>query len=68
MLDIAVKEKVIPLPQAIRLATYNPSRAIPILGNKRGLLERGYGADVALVDETGIGKVRSVIIDGKLIF
>ena len=67
MLDLAVKDGVVSLPQAIKLATHNPAKAVPILGERRGLVREGYHADIVFVDTENIGKVGHVMIKGEYV-
>lgn len=67
-LALAVKSGVIALAPAIALATANPARLFPDLAPERALLEPGKIADVVLADADDIGKVRTVIIAGRIVF
>lgn len=65
MLGTAVRDGVVSLPGAIRLATSNPARAVPVLGQNKGLLAEGYDADIILVGKDDISDVGYVMIEGK---
>ncbi len=65
VLELAVEQKVITLPEAISLVTRNPSRAIPLLASGRGVIVRGAIADLVIVDRYRISRVETVVIEGK---
>lgn len=67
MLDLAIKEKVIDLPKAIQLITYNPSKYIPLIGEKKGLIKEDYIADFVMLNNRNLYKVEDVFIEGKKI-
>jgi hypothetical protein len=66
-LALAIADGAIGLPAAVALATANPARLFPGLAPDRGLLEPGKLADVVLADAGDIGKVRTVIVSGKVV-
>ncbi|MBA2287250.1 MAG: alpha-D-ribose 1-methylphosphonate 5-triphosphate diphosphatase [Ktedonobacteraceae bacterium] len=57
---------VLPLPQAVRLVTLNPARAVG-LGNDFGSLEPGKVADLIVValNDCGLPVVQRVFVDGR---
>ena len=63
----AVESGVIPLPQAVRLATSSPAGIIPGLASGKGLIEPGKVADMVVVDRDDITRVRHVIIGGRIV-
>jgi imidazolonepropionase-like amidohydrolase len=67
ILQKALEEKVITLPQAIHLATAAPARAVPRVAPNRGLIESGRIADICVVERDDISKVRYVLISGKIV-
>lgn len=67
VLQKAIEEKLVTLPQAIQLATGAPARIIPHLAPKRGLIEPGRVADLCIVDREDISNVRYVLISGKVV-
>lgn len=66
-LQKAIEAKVIDLPKAVALATYNATLIIPKLAPQRGLIAEGKVADIVLVNENDISKVDTVIIGGKVV-
>jgi imidazolonepropionase-like amidohydrolase len=64
VLQLAVVEKVVTLPEAISLATRNASRAIPRLAPGHGVIARGAIADMVITDRFDITRVKEIIIDG----
>lgn len=52
---------------AVALATGNVARTFPQLAGDRGLIEKGRRADLVIVDHVNLGRVRHVIIHGKLV-
>ncbi|MBB4403029.1 MULTISPECIES: amidohydrolase family protein [Rhizobium/Agrobacterium group] len=52
---------------AVALATGNVARAFPQLAGDRGLIEKGRRADLVIVDRVNLGRVRHVIIHGKVV-
>ena len=63
-LRVAVREMDVPLEDAVRAATENPSRALGIFG-ERGSLEAGKYADLVVLDEDLA--VRQVVVRGRLL-
>lgn len=61
-----VRKGQLSLPAAIALATGNVSKIFPELAGDRGLLERGKRADVVIVGDHNLGRVRHVVANGKL--
>ncbi len=64
VLELAVSQKVVTLPEAISLVTKNPSHAIPRLAPGRGVIVRGAIADLVIVDRSKISRVKELIIGG----
>ncbi len=64
VLELAIDQKVVTLPEAISLVTRNPSRAIPRLAPGRGAIVRGAIADVVMVRRSKISQVEEIIIEG----
>ncbi|MBV9259598.1 MAG: amidohydrolase family protein, partial [Ktedonobacteraceae bacterium] len=60
------RQKVLRLPQAARLVTYNPAQAVG-LGKEYGALEVGKVADLiqVRVDRYGIPIVQRVVVQGE---
>jgi imidazolonepropionase-like amidohydrolase len=67
ILQKALEEKLVTLPQAIHLATAAPARAVPRVASNRGLIEPGRVADLCVVERDDISKVRFVLISGKVV-
>ncbi len=59
-------EKVCSLPESIALISSGPARAAG--WTDRGRLEAGWLADLALVEESKIPRVRGTLKEGKLVF
>lgn len=55
------------LPQGVALATARPAAVFRHAAGNRGLLARGYAADILVCDEVNIGRVRTVLIDGRVV-
>ena len=51
----------IPFDSAVKMASETPAK---LLGIKKGKIERGYDADLLIIDENF--KISSVIIGGKI--
>jgi len=66
VLELAIDQKVITLPEAISLVTRNPSRAIPRLAPGRGVIVPGAVADMVIVNRDKISQVEDIIIEGTL--
>ena len=62
-----VNKKQMSPAAAVALATGNVARAFPQLASDRGLIEKGRRADLAIVDRVNLGRVRHVIIHGKVV-
>lgn len=62
-----VNKKQMSPPAAIALATGNVARAFPQLASDRGLIETGRRSDLVIVDCVNLGRVRHVIIQGKVV-
>jgi len=67
VLEYAVLQNVIDLPQAIALATRNVTRAIPNVAPNRGQIAEGKIADLVILSPDSISKVRTVLIGGKVV-
>jgi imidazolonepropionase-like amidohydrolase len=67
VLQKAVEEGILTVPQAISLATSAPARAVPGVAPNRGLIQAGKVADLCVVDRDDISKVRYVIIGGRIV-
>jgi len=63
MLDLMVKERVIDLPSAIRLVTYNPSNIFSKL-HGRGLIKAGNSADIVITEMDNLSEVNMVFVNG----
>ena len=66
-LQKAIEEKLVTLPQAIKLATSASAGIVPRAAAHRGLIAPGKVADLCIVDKDDISKVRYVIIAGKVV-
>lgn len=64
IIEKAVEEKVISLPKAIAMVSYNVVRAIPKLAPNCGMIAVGKTADLAILDANKLSKVKYVFIDG----
>ena len=62
----AVEHGAVSLPQAVRLATSSPAAIVPGLAPRKGLIEPGGVADMVVVDQEDITRVRHVIIGGRI--
>lgn len=67
VLQKAIEEKLLSVPEAIALTTSNPAKYFPRLAYNKGLLEPGRVADICIVERDDISKVRYVIINGRVI-
>jgi imidazolonepropionase-like amidohydrolase len=67
VLQKALEEKLITLPQAIHLATGAPAKVVPRFAPNRGLIEPGKVSDLCVVERDDISKVRYVLISGKIV-
>ncbi|MGO7624395.1 amidohydrolase, partial [Rhizobium ruizarguesonis] len=61
-----VRKSQLLLPGAIALATGNVSKTFPELAADRGLLEKGKRADLVIVENHNLGRVRNVVANGEL--
>lgn len=60
------KEGVLPLPEAVNLATINPARIVG-MHDKIGSIEEGKNADILIVNtESGLPKVTHTIVNGHV--
>lgn len=64
VLELAIDQKVVTLPEAISLVTRNPSCAVPRLAPGRGVIVHGAIADVVMVHRSKISQVEDIIIGG----
>lgn len=55
------------LAQAVALATGNVARALPELASDRGLIASGRLADIAIVENHNLSRVRHVIKKGRMV-
>jgi adenine deaminase len=62
-----VRKRQLLLPGAIALATGNVSKTFPELAADRGLLEKGKRADLVIVENHNLGRVRHVVANGELV-
>ena len=62
-----IRKKQMSAPAAIALATGNVSRTFPQLAGDRGLIEKGKRADIVVADNANLGRVRDVLIAGRII-
>lgn len=62
-----VRKKQMSPAAAVALATCNVARAFPQLAGDRGLIEKSRRADLVIVDHVNLGRVRHVIIHGKVV-
>lgn len=67
VLEYAVLQNVIDLPQAIALATGNVTKAIPNVAPNRGQIAEDKIADLVILSPKSISEVRTVIIGGKVV-
>ena len=67
VLQKAIAEKLMTLPQAVHLATGAPARILPAVAPNRGLIEPGRVADLCIVERDDISRVRYVLISGKVV-
>jgi imidazolonepropionase-like amidohydrolase len=59
--------KLCTLAQAVAMGTANVARAYQALASDRGLLAPGKLADVVIADEVNPGRVRTVLVGGKVV-
>lgn len=62
-----VRRQMLTLPKAIALATGNVAHVFPQLAGDRGLLLAGKRADIAVVENHNLSRVRHLIIQGRLV-
>jgi len=67
VMEYAVNQNVLSLPQAIAMATGNVVKAIPNIAPNRGEIAAGKIADLVIVSKNSISDVRTVIIGGKVV-
>jgi len=67
VLEYAVEQKAISLPQAIALATGNVSKCLPDVAPDRGFIEEGRIADIVILNRERISDVRTVIAGGEVV-
>ncbi|MGI6603502.1 MAG: amidohydrolase family protein [bacterium] len=58
---------ILSLPQAVRLITSAPAKAIPGLAPQRGLLAPDYYADIAVLSRQDIARVLYVFVSGQAV-
>jgi predicted amidohydrolase len=66
-LAMAVRAKVLSIAQVVTLATGNPARLLPEVADGKGVIVPGNVADMVLVEQGDMAKVRQVILEGKLV-
>lgn len=64
-LRTVVREVGVPLPEAVRMATVNPARAVG-LGDRKGRIAPGRDADLAVLD--GELRVRMTVAGGRVVY
>ncbi|MCA1443779.1 amidohydrolase family protein [Ensifer sp. IC4062] len=62
-----VRKKQLSAPAAVALATGNVAHAFPELAGDRGLIAKGKRADLIVVDEVNLSRVKHVIIAGRIV-
>lgn len=67
ILEYAVAQNAISLPQAIALATGNVLKCLPGVAPNRGIIEGGRIADIAIIDRERISDVQTVIVGGEVL-
>jgi predicted amidohydrolase len=67
VLEHAVEQNVVSLPQAVGLATGNVLKCLPKVAPNRGLIEEGRVADLTIVDRKRISNVRMVMVGGEAV-
>lgn len=63
-----VQAGLAPLEKAVAMATGNVARAIPRIGQNRGLLKPGLAADIVVTSSRILADVELVIVDGDVVF
>lgn len=66
-LQLLVSQKLLSLPQAVALATSAPARVFPLAAGQRGRVEPGLVADLVVTERYNLGRVRSVIVGGRVV-
>jgi alpha-D-ribose 1-methylphosphonate 5-triphosphate diphosphatase PhnM len=64
VLELAIEQKVVTLPEAISMVTGKPSRTIPRLAPGRGVIAHGAIADLVIVRRSKISQIEETIIGG----
>ncbi|MFC1912023.1 hypothetical protein ACFLXG_02555 [Chloroflexota bacterium] len=67
VLEYAVVQNVIDMPQAIALATGNVTKVIPQIAPNRGQIVEGKIADLVVLNQKRFSEVRTVLIGGKVV-
>jgi imidazolonepropionase-like amidohydrolase len=67
VLQKAIEEGALTLPQAIYLATSAAAKLVPGVAPDRGLIQPGKVADLCVVERDDISQVRCVIIAGEIV-
>lgn len=67
IIEYAVDQKVVELPQAIAMVTGNVLKAIPNVAPNRGQISEGKIADLVILSRENISRVRTVIIGGEVV-
>ena len=67
VLQKAIENGFLTLPQAIQMVTSYPTKVVPRVAPSSGLIEPGNVADLCIVDKDNISKVRYVIIGGRVV-
>lgn len=62
-----VRRKQISPAAAVALATGNVARVFPQMAGDRGLIEKGKRADLIVVDQANLSRVRHVVIAGRIV-
>lgn len=61
-----VKKKYMSLPKAVALGTGNIRNYLPLLGAKRGMIQKGFHADICITSSSDVSEVKKVIIGGVI--
>lgn len=61
------RKGIVPLPKGVEMATSRPAAIFKAAAERRGRLAPGYCADIVITEEVNIGRVRTVIIDGRVV-
>ncbi|OHV77220.1 amidohydrolase family protein [Rhizobium sp. LCM 4573] len=62
-----VRKKQLSAAAAVALATGNVARVFPQMAGDRGLIEEGKRADLIVVDQVNLSRVRHVVIAGRIV-